>query len=122
MEPTQTRANVKYRVSRYRRWSARNPAVPDPWPGLAPFDEAAARFFNGRSNETAELCRLVQQAPLTVLFGASGLGKTSLIQAGPFALLRQKNILPIHWCISLYHLGAQLRHLVLLGHKKDILV
>src|SRR3954453_2423870 len=65
----------------------------NPWPGLSAFDEAAQRFFNGRQEESAALRRLVMQAPLTVLFAASGLGKTSLVQAGLFPLLR-KDCLP----------------------------
>ena len=68
----------------------------NPWPGLGSFDEAAQRFFNGRRNESAELRRLVLQAPLTVLFGASGLGKTSLVQAGLFPLLRKGHLLPVY--------------------------
>ena len=46
--------------------------------------------------ESAELLRLVGQAPLTVLFGKSGLGKTSLVQAGLFPRLRQQNVLPVY--------------------------
>ena len=53
-------------------------------------------FFNGRDAESAELLRLVGQAPLTVLFSKSGLGKTSLLQAGLFPRLRQQNILPVY--------------------------
>ncbi len=68
----------------------------NPWPGLSAFDEAAQGFFNGRDAESAELLRLVGQAPLTVLFGKSGLGKTSLIQAGLFPRLRSQNILPVY--------------------------
>jgi WD40 repeat protein len=68
----------------------------NPWPGLSAFDEAAQGFFNGRDAESVELLRLVGQAPLTVLFGKSGLGKTSLVQAGLFPRLRQQNILPIY--------------------------
>jgi hypothetical protein len=68
----------------------------NPWPGLGSFDEGAERFFNGRDNESAELRRLVLNAPLTVLFGASGLGKTSLVQAGLFPLLRKKHYLPVY--------------------------
>jgi WD40 repeat protein len=68
----------------------------NPWPGLSSFDEAAQRFFNGRDAETAGLLLLVGQAPLTVLFGRSGLGKTSLVQAGLFPRLRQQNILPVY--------------------------
>lgn len=67
----------------------------NPWPGLDAFGESAQRFFNGRENEAAALRRLVLNAPLTVLFSASGLGKTSLIQAGLFPLLRKENCLPI---------------------------
>jgi tetratricopeptide (TPR) repeat protein len=67
----------------------------NPWPGLDAFGEAAQRFFNGRENEAAALRRLVLNAPLSVLFSASGLGKTSLIQAGLFPLLRKENYLPI---------------------------
>ena len=68
----------------------------NPWPGLSAFDEAAQRFFNGRDAESTELLRLVGQAPLTVLFGKSGLGKTSLVQAGLFPKLRQQNVLPVY--------------------------
>ena len=67
----------------------------NPWPGLGAFDEAAQLFFNGRREESAALRRLVMQAPLTVLFAASGLGKTSLVQAGLFPLLR-KDSLPVY--------------------------
>jgi WD40 repeat protein len=67
----------------------------NPWPGLSAFDESAQRFFNGRRVESAALRRLVQQGSLTVLFGASGLGKTSLVQAGLFPLLR-RDVLPVY--------------------------
>jgi formylglycine-generating enzyme required for sulfatase activity len=68
----------------------------NPWPGLGSFDEGAARYFNGRQTESAELRRLLVDAPLTVLFGASGLGKTSLVQAGLFPLLRKQHYLPVY--------------------------
>ncbi|NML18463.1 S1 family peptidase [Azohydromonas caseinilytica] len=68
----------------------------NPWPGLNAFDEKAARFFNGRNAESAELARLVSQAPLTVLYGKSGLGKTSLLQAGLFPRLRAQGCFPVY--------------------------
>lgn len=52
-----------------------------PWPGLASYDESSSQFFFGRSEEARELLRMVRLAPLTVLYGKSGLGKTSLLQA-----------------------------------------
>ncbi len=67
----------------------------NPWPGLESYDEAAAPWFHGRESEAAALMRLVAREPLSVLYGRSGLGKTSLIQAGLFPLLRQADYLPI---------------------------
>ena len=68
----------------------------NPWPGLAAFTEAAKDSFNGRDDEAEELLRRVTTAPLTVLFGKSGLGKTSLLQAGLFPRLRRRNVLPVY--------------------------
>jgi tetratricopeptide (TPR) repeat protein len=68
----------------------------NPWPGPLAFDEASERFFNGRAEEAADLRRLVLDASFTVLFGASGLGKTSLLQAGLFPLSRKDNLLPVY--------------------------
>jgi tetratricopeptide (TPR) repeat protein len=68
----------------------------NPWPGLHEFDERGKDFFNGRDQETADLLRLANDAPLTVLFGGSGLGKTSLLLAALVPNLRQQNKLPVY--------------------------
>jgi WD40 repeat protein len=68
----------------------------NPWPGLAAYDEASRDFFNGRDEEAIELPRLIRLAPLTVLYGKSGLGKSSLLQAGLFPLLRADHYLPVN--------------------------
>ena len=70
-------------------------SVDEPWPGLDVYTEADRQFFRGRDGETAELLGLVQREPLTVLLGRSGVGKTSLLQAGLFPLLRAENLLPV---------------------------
>jgi WD40 repeat protein len=67
-----------------------------PWPGLDPFDEADRAYFHGRTIEAGELLRLVRREQLTVLFGRSGLGKTSLLKAGLFPLLRADDHLPVY--------------------------
>jgi WD40 repeat protein len=66
-----------------------------PWPGLSSFTEAAHGFFHGRDDETDELLRLVRRSSLSVLFGQSGLGKSSLLHAGLFPALRQEDCLPV---------------------------
>ena len=67
----------------------------NPWPGLASFGEGDAAYFHGRDNEIAELFRLVRREKLTVLFGQSGLGKTSLLGAGLYPLLRKEGYVPV---------------------------
>ena len=67
-----------------------------PWPGLAAYDESASHYFFGRSEEAKELLRMALFTPLTVLYGKSGLGKTSLLQAGFYPLLRTEHYFPVH--------------------------
>ena len=66
-----------------------------PYPGLLSFGERESSFFFGRRNETDRLLRLVRRDVVTVLFGGSGLGKTSLIHAGLFPKLRENQLLPV---------------------------
>jgi len=68
----------------------------NPWPGLSAFREADRDFFQGRQVETDALHRLILRERLTVLFGLSGLGKTSLLQAGVFPRLREGNVFPVY--------------------------
>lgn len=68
----------------------------NPWPGLLSFSEQDATYFKGRDHETDDLLRLVMRERLTVLFGISGLGKSSLLQAGLFPRLRPENLFPVY--------------------------
>ena len=78
-----------------------------PWLGLASFDEDTRSWFHGREDEVAELARRVQRKLLTVLFGQSGLGKTSILRAGVVPLLRQAAMCPVYLRID-YAGGAPL--------------
>ena len=66
-----------------------------PWPGLAAFVEDDQAYFRGREREADELARLLRRERLTVLFGRSGLGKSSLLAAGLFPRLRGDLHLPL---------------------------
>ncbi len=68
----------------------------NPWPGLLPFAEADWKFFRGREFESEMLYRRVERERLTIVFAPSGLGKSSLLQAGLFPLLRKENVLPVY--------------------------
>ena len=74
---------------RGRRRSTRGSA----WP---PSPRKRARFFYGREEEVAELARRVQRKLLTVLFGQSGLGKTSILRAGLVPRLRDQGYCPVY--------------------------
>ena len=62
-----------------------------PWLGLRAYTENLRDYFFGRERELGDLFERVAQKPLTVLFGQSGLGKTSLLQAALVPRLGEPN-------------------------------
>jgi tetratricopeptide (TPR) repeat protein len=77
--------------------NAQNDTGRPPYIGLRAFrTEDNDRFF-GRSQESNEVATLWRANKLTILYGASGVGKTSLLQAGVIPLLDPErfDILPI---------------------------
>ena len=68
----------------------------NPWLGLFSYAEETRAYFHGRDEEAAELARRVQRKLLTVLFGQSGLGKTSLLRAGLVPRLRGAGFCPVY--------------------------
>src|SRR3712207_4243648 len=76
----------------------------NPWPGLDYFAEQSQAFFHGREAESDLLLSMVRHRLLTVLYGQSGLGKSSLLQAGLFPRLRADGWLPVY--IRLSHTEA----------------
>ncbi len=67
------------------------------YPGSRPFEDTDwdRQLFFGREKEKEELFQRIIFNRLMVLHGVSGLGKTSLLNAGVFSLLRQRNYFPI---------------------------
>jgi hypothetical protein len=67
-----------------------------PWLGLLAFNEETKDFFFGREKEVREIYqRATGLKTLTVLYGPSGLGKTSLLQVGLIPVLRKSGFLPV---------------------------
>lgn len=58
------------------------------YPGLRPFDPDEQHYFFGREEEIEAVCRLLDLDNLTVLHSPSGMGKSSLINAGILPALR----------------------------------
>lgn len=71
----------------------------NPWAGLMSYSDpaagAAALRFCGRGRETADLFYLVDNNFIVTLYGKSGIGKTSLLNAGLFPKLRAEGYHPI---------------------------
>ncbi|NEO40011.1 MAG: caspase [Moorea sp. SIOASIH] len=70
----------------------------NPYRGLKSFDEKHTSLFFGRTELVEKLEYFVKANPLTVVLGASGSGKSSLVKAGLIPKLRQDNT-ENKWCI-----------------------
>ncbi|HEU4726338.1 MAG TPA: ATP-binding protein [Kofleriaceae bacterium] len=94
----------------------RAPADERPYLGLRTYEEPDAGRFFGREEPVEELVRMVRRRALTVLLGVSGIGKSSLIQAGLFPALRSESYLPIWIRLDFSgaepDLGAQVRRAI----------
>ena len=62
--------------------------------GLQSYTEEQAANFFGRDDEIDRLTNLIKANTLTIVFGRSGTGKTSLLNAGVFPRLRKDYCLP----------------------------
>ncbi|MFL5965943.1 MAG: hypothetical protein ACJ747_05260 [Gaiellaceae bacterium] len=67
-------------------------APASPFKGLSPFDDSDvdALLFFGRSRETEVIAANLQASRLTVLYGPSGVGKSSILRAGVAHRLRRE--------------------------------
>ena len=73
----------------------------NPWPGSATYqdpqknEEAAKVMFCGRDNEIIDLLRLIDNNLFVTLYGPTGVGKSSLLNAGVFPQMRNMGYFPI---------------------------
>lgn len=69
----------------------------NPWKGLSSYEEKDKNIyeFKGRTSAANGLYLLLTNNLFCTLYGKMGCGKTSLLQAGVFPLLRQKSYLPV---------------------------
>lgn len=71
----------------------------NPWAGLASYEDPATAQhplqFCGRDDESYDVAKLIGAHIVVTLYGKSGVGKTSLLNAGVFPELREDDYLPI---------------------------
>lgn len=66
----------------------------NPWNGLKTYEEGEILY--GRSEEIQALSMQIFQSHITVVYGQSGIGKSSLLNAGIFPIARKRHIFPVH--------------------------
>ncbi len=71
-------------------------AAREPWLGLLSYTSDHQELFFGRSRETEVLLRMIRREPLTTVFGPSGTGKTSLLNAAIAPTLAREDFLPVY--------------------------
>lgn len=76
------------------------------YPGVKPFTEKEAHLFFGRKGDITKLSRFIRTEDLVVLHGKSGLGKSSLINAGILPLVEEQknnNFIPLQIRLRSYN-------------------
>lgn len=91
--------------------------INNPWPGLSPYNDPknsiVKRKFCGREKETFELTRMIDENIFVTLYGKSGNGKTSLLNAGVFPYLRKMNYAPISIRLGMDSIGMNFQHCII---------
>ncbi|MCH5310345.1 MAG: leucine-rich repeat protein, partial [Prevotella sp.] len=76
----------------------------NPWCGLAPYQDPIGvkhtYKFCGRNQEISDLATLIDNNLFVTLYGRTGVGKTSLLNAGVFPVLRKRGYYPIYIRLS----------------------
>ena len=92
----------------------------NPWAGLASYqdpEEVLANgqeplLFCGRDNESYDVAQLIDDNIFVTLYGKSGTGKTSLLNAGVFPRLRKEQYLPISIRLGMDAIGISFQECI----------
>ncbi|MFK8009373.1 MAG: hypothetical protein AB8H03_23635 [Saprospiraceae bacterium] len=90
------------------------------YPGIRPFTAEDAHLFKGRDEEKRDLFQLIVLNDIVVLFGKSGIGKSSLLNAGVCPQLEDRNLHPVFIRLNNTTLPPEKQVLELLQEKKYI--
>ena len=66
----------------------------NPWPGLASYNSSYK--FCGRNNCSTEFLNMIENYSFVTLYGKTGVGKTSLLNAGIFPMLNNSGLVPVY--------------------------
>lgn len=110
-----------------------NKTYHNPWAGLSSYQDPEGSDvqlkFCGRDNESFDVMRLIDDNIFVTLYGKSGTGKTSLLNAGVFPRLRREQYLPVSIRLGMDAIGMSFQLCILTkldkalegkGHKDTI--
>ena len=66
------------------------------WLGLRSYTEGDASIFYGRDAEINKICNAIYYNDVTIIYGPSGIGKTSIINAGVFPAMSNAKFFPVY--------------------------
>lgn len=96
----------------------------NPWAGLSSYEDPAKSKrqlkFCGRDNDIFDVTRLIDDNLLLILYGKSGIGKTSLLNAGVFPELRREQYLPISIRLGTLETGLTYQEAIITSIRKAI--
>ena len=93
----------------------------NPWMGLLSYTDPRDSeikglqpyHFYGRDKETEDIVQLITNNIFTTLYGKSGVGKTSVLNAGAFPMLRELNYIPVRIRLSKDAIGISFQQCII---------
>ena len=97
----------------------------NPWAGLASYEDPAKSTrklkFCGRDSETFDVSRLIDDNFFVTLYGKSGIGKTSLLNAGVFPALRREQYTPISLRLGMTDVSQSFQDIITQTIERSVL-
>lgn len=94
-------------------------SINNPWLSFRQYEEKDANRFKGRDEDIKNLFHLVDDSDISVLYAESGIGKSSLVNAGIVPNLRGNMYLPIPYVIAVEQLAGEDSRLAFEKNIKD---
>lgn len=98
--------------------------IQNPWAGLSSYEDPARSArrlkFCGRDEATYDVTQLIDDNFLVTLYGKSGIGKTSLLNAGVFPALRREQYTPLSIRLGMAEEGHTFQDIIINAVERAI--
>jgi len=98
--------------------------IQNPWAGLSSYEDPAKSSrklkFCGRDSDTFDVTRLIDDNFFVTLYGKSGIGKTSLLNAGVFPALRCEQYTPLTLRLGMTEEGESFQNIITTAIERSV--